>query len=138
MDGFMTNKAKILVLFANAYDMLDENKNKLTGCSVHYLFWGENGEAVMSAAEFDSSKPVGIQRAKCSLDLSARTKIVVAPAIYEGTFEMKVNGSGKAVQQLVDIAYVSHVEIKAKELPGFFAPGMITKEDKAQDAKAAK
>lgn len=33
----LTSKAKIVILFANQYDMKDESGNKLTGCSVHYL-----------------------------------------------------------------------------------------------------
>ena len=64
----LTSKAKIMILFANQYDMKDDSGNKVTGCSVHYLFWGENGEALASEAEFDPTKPVGVQRAKCSLD----------------------------------------------------------------------
>ena len=36
----LTNKAKIVILFANQYDMKDEAGNKLSGCSVHYMFWG--------------------------------------------------------------------------------------------------
>lgn len=37
----LTSKAKIMILFANQYDMKDDSGNKVTGCSVHYLFWGE-------------------------------------------------------------------------------------------------
>lgn len=44
----LTSKAKIMILFANQYDMKDDSGNKVTGCSVHYLFWGENGEACRS------------------------------------------------------------------------------------------
>ena len=43
----LTSKAKIVILFANQYDMKDEDGNKLAGCSVHYMFWG----AVRSAQE---------------------------------------------------------------------------------------
>ena len=46
----LTNKAKIVILFANQYDMKDEAGNKLSGCSVHYMFWGENGEVLASEA----------------------------------------------------------------------------------------
>ena len=42
----LTSKAKIMILFANQYDMKDDSGNKVTGCSVHYLFWGENGEVL--------------------------------------------------------------------------------------------
>lgn len=86
----LTNKAKIVILFANQYDMKDEAGNKLSGCSVHYMFWGENGEVLASEAQFDPTQPVGVQRAKCSVDSVLRNKIVVAPGLYEGTFEMTV------------------------------------------------
>lgn len=129
----MTSKAKILILFANSYDMKDESGNKLTGCSVHYLFWGENGEVLTSVAEFDPGKPVGVQRAKCSVESVLRSKIAVAPALYEGTFEMTVGSDGKPVSRLRDVAYISNVEILPKVNPGFVVPGMIQ-----PDAKAAK
>ena len=57
----LTSKAKIVILFANQYDMKDEAGDKLAGCSVHYMFWGENGEVLASEAEFDPTKPVGVQ-----------------------------------------------------------------------------
>lgn len=124
MDG-ITTKAKIVVLFANAYDMLDESKNKLTGCSVHYLFWGENGEKLFEQSEWDVSKPVGVQRAKCSLDSSIRQKIVIAPALYEGDFELAVGGDGKPVLKLRDVAYISNIDIKQRYVNGLVVPGMI-------------
>lgn len=133
----LTSKAKIVILFANQYDMKDESGNKLTGCSVHYLFWGEDGEAVASEAEFDPSKPVGVQRAKCSVESVLRNKIVVAPGLYEGTFEMTTGSDGKPVNRLRDVAFISHLEIKPKILPGFVVQGMIQPETK-EPGKAAK
>ena len=124
----LTSKAKIVILFANQYDMKDEDGNKLAGCSVHYMFWGENGEVL-------ASKPVGIQRAKCSVDSVLRNKIVVAPGLYEGTFEMTVGSDGKPVNRLRDVAFISHLEIKPKVLPGFIVQGMIQPEAPAPEAK---
>ncbi len=121
----LTSKAKILVLFANAYDMQDERGRALTGCSVHYLFWGENGEPLMSRTEFNPSKPVGIQRSKCSMDVALREKLVVAPGIYEGTFKTVTGGDGKPVLKLVDVAFVSFVDFVPRENPGFACPGML-------------
>ena len=34
-NASLTSKAKIVILFANQYDMKDEDGNKLAGCSVH-------------------------------------------------------------------------------------------------------
>lgn len=132
-------KAKILVLFANAYDMLDENKNKLVGCTVHYLFWGEQGERLLEESQWDVSKPVGVQRAKCSLDSSIRTKIPMAPAIYEGTFKMTVGGDGKPVMKLQDVAFYSNVRMQEHVIPGLAVPGMVVRENEPKaDTKAAK
>ena len=56
----LTNKAKIVILFANQYDMKDETGDKLSGCSVHYMFWGEDGEVLASEVQYDPTKPVGV------------------------------------------------------------------------------
>ncbi len=136
MDGIMT-KAKILVLFANAYSMLNERQEKLEGCIVHYMFWGEEGEKMISCREDDVNKPIGIQRAKCSMDISSRIKLAVAPAIYEGSFELTTGGDGKPVLKLVDAAYVCNVEMRERYVPGFIIPGMVVREE-PKDTKAAK
>jgi len=124
MDNVMTSKTNILILFANAYDMLNEKQQQMTGCSIHYLFYGEAGEALHGQSEWDASKPVGIQRAKCSADASVRSKITIAPAIYEGTFEMRVGGDGKPVLRLVDVSYICNVDFSPRFIPGLIVPGM--------------
>lgn len=126
--GNVAMKAKILVLFANQYEM--NEGGHMEGTSVHYLFWGENGEALLSQSEWDVNKPVGVQRAKVSLAKSMRQKLVIAPAIYEGSFEMKVGGDGKPVMKLIDVAYVSNVEIKSKVVNGLVVPGMVDPADR--------
>ncbi|MCM1113836.1 MAG: hypothetical protein NC399_11345 [Muribaculum sp.] len=121
----LTNKAKIVVLFANAYDMQDDRGRSMTGCSVHYLFWGEDGEALISKSEFNPAKPVGYQRAKCSMDYDLREKLVVAPALYEGTFVTVTGGDGKPVLKLKDVAFISHLDFVPRIIPGFVVPGMV-------------
>lgn len=131
MDGnVMTSKTNILILFANAYDMLNEKQQQMTGCSIHYLFFGESGEALYEQSEWDVSKPVGVQRAKCSADASVRSRITIAPAIYEGTFEMRVGGDGKPVLRLVDVAYICNVDFKPTFIPGLVIPGMKVPDEK--------
>lgn len=124
----MTAKAKILVLFANSYDMLTDDKKQMTGCSIHYMFWGENGEVLLEQSEWDASKPVGIQRAKCSIDAALRSKVPIAPALYEGEFYMTVGGDGKPVMKLKDIAFISCVRIKPHVINGLAVPGMVSPE----------
>lgn len=135
MQSF-TNKAKILVLFANCYDMVADGR-QVAGCSVHYLFWGEQGEALLEQSEYDVSKPVGVQRAKVSMDSVMRVRVPIAPAIYEGTFETRVGGDGKPVLRLVDIAYYSNVEFKERIVPGLVVPGMIIHKDPETQAERA-
>lgn len=129
MDG-ITNKAKIVVLFASNYNMLNEKQEQIKGCSVRYLFWGEEGEKLLEQSEWDINKPVGIQVAKCSMDFDLRTKMPIAPALYEGTFEMVVGGDGKPVLKLRDVAYISNISIKPKVVNGLMVPGMVMPEEK--------
>lgn len=149
MDGLMmkgmemVTKAKILVLFANSYNMLTEDKKQMTGCSIHYMFWGEDGEALLEQSEWDLSKPVGIQRAKCSIDEALRVKVPIAPALYEGEFYMTVGGDGKPVMKLKDISFISCVSIKPRVVEGLVVPGMVKQQLTAAapagtDAEAAK
>lgn len=121
----ITTKAKILILFANTYSMVDERGNALSGCSVHYLFWGEGGEKLMEESQWDVSKPVGVQRSKASIDSSLRVKIPIAPALYEGTFALATGGDGKPVLRLQDVAFISPVRIKENHIDGLIVPGMI-------------
>ena len=144
----LTSKALIMVLFANTYEMTNEKGQAMSGCTVHYMFWGEHGETLLPKAEYNPQKPVGQQRAKCSMDISLREKLVIAPAIYEGTFVTNVGGDGKPVLKLVDINYLAEVSMVPKILPGFNCPGMYDeetaasilgiKQDKPADAKGAK
>lgn len=121
----MTSKAKVVVLFANAYELENEQREKIKGCTIHYLFWGENGEAIAEQSEWDVTKPVGVQRAKVSLDYDVRRKIPIAPALYEADFRMTVGADGQPVLRMQDIAYVSNLDIKAKVVPGIVVPGMV-------------
>lgn len=124
IDG-LTTKAKIIILYAMPYDMITERQEQLKGCSVQYLFWGESGEKLFAQSEWDTSKPIGVQRAKCSVDYTCRQKIVIAPALYEGTFEMRVGGDGKPVLKLTDVAYISDISFAQHYVPGLVVPGMI-------------
>lgn len=123
--------------------MLNERQEQMKGCTVHYMFWGEDGERLVEQSEWDISKPVGIQRAKCSIDYDLRVKIPIAPALYEGDFMMAVGGDGKPVLKLLDVAYVSNISIQPKVIPGIMVPGMVTPaqpvaEDKAKASSASK
>lgn len=48
---------------------------------------------------------------------------------------MTVGSDGKPVNRLRDVAFISHLEIKPKVLPGFIVQGMIQPEAPAPEAK---
>lgn len=116
-------KADILVIFANAIDTVGEDGSKIRGCSIHYVF--VNTPAASRTVE-DVTKPVGMQRGKSWLDYDIRRKVRVAPAIYEGTFEMSVGSDGKPTLKLVDIGYKCHVEFVPYHIPAVEYPGMVS------------
>ena len=115
-------KTDILVFFANAIDTKGEDGSSIRGCTIHYVFMN-NVMGVQS--EYDITKPVGMQRGKSWVDYQMRDKVRIAPAIYEGTFEMAVGSDGKPTLKLVDIAYKSNVYFVPYVLPGLDLPGMV-------------
>ena len=44
----ISNKAKIVILYASTFNMLNEKQEQIKGCSVKYLFWGEDGEKLLT------------------------------------------------------------------------------------------
>lgn len=120
-----TNKVDIMIFYANAIDSTGEDGGQICGCSVHFLFWGEDGTAMVGQSEPDVSKALGMQRGKAWLDVSIRNKIRIAPAIYEGTFTMAVGSDGKPILKLIDVAYKCNVEMRPYKLKGLEIPGMV-------------
>lgn len=121
----LVSKTDILIFYANAFDSRGEDGSAINGCTVHYMFWGENGTALVGQSEPDVKKPIGMQRGKSWVDYGIRNKIRIAPAIYEGTFRMDVDSKGKPVLKLVDVAYKSNVRMQAYRINGLVIPGML-------------
>lgn len=106
------NKTKILVTFANIYDMPAEvGRDSMKGCSVEYYFYGEAGEALAPTISEDMTQPQGYRRSKVSMNYEKRAEIPVCPCICEGTFTMVTGSDGKPVMKLVDIEYVEPFDI---------------------------
>lgn len=118
----LTNKSDILVFFANAMDTVVEDGSRLRGCTIHYVFLNK---MISVQSEPDLTKPIGMQRGKSWVPYEMRDKVRLAPAIYEGTFEISVNSDGKPSLRLIDIAYRSNVRFQPYYLPGLVIPGMI-------------
>lgn len=134
MDGItMTTKLPILVTFANAVDSKGDDGKPIVGCTVNYFFLGEDNDGMNTRSEWDISKPVGQQRGKSWSDYDLREKIPLAPAVYEGTFSMKVGSDGKPVLTLIDVAYICNVMMVLKENPGLVVPGMLNPPSNAAD-----
>lgn len=109
----ISNKMRILVTFANTYDMPAENgRDAMKGCTVHYFFLGENGEAFRPQISSDPSLPIGYQRSKVSLDYTKRGKIDVVPGVYDGEFTMSVGSDGKPTLKLIDLSYVRSLDLR--------------------------
>jgi len=103
MNSFM----RILLMYANEYDIKDESGRSVRGCTINYYFYGEDGSALQTQAQKVGS--VGYQRAKCSLDYGARDHILRVPAIYDASFEMSVGSDGKPILKAIDLNYVQDV-----------------------------
>lgn len=117
-----TSKTDILIFFANAMDTTGEDGSRIYGCTIHFVFLNSLNFA---QSEYDITKNIGMQRGKGWLDYNMRDKVRIAPAIYEGTFEMHVDSKGKSMLRLVDVAYKSHVRFVPYVLPGLELPGMV-------------
>lgn len=91
-------KMKILVTFANIWKM----DNGTSGLTLNYFMYGENGELMQPMNDL-SGGTVGMQRAKCSLDTSLRSKISFVPGIYEAKMGFKIGSDGKPVMTIEDI-----------------------------------
>lgn len=104
MNSFM----RILLMYANEYDIKDESGRSVRGCTINYYFYGEDGSALQTQAQKVGS--VGYQAlAKCSLNYGARDHILRVPAIYDASFEMSVGSDGKPILKAVDLNYVQDV-----------------------------
>lgn len=132
-----SNKLDIIVFYVNAFDSITDKGEKLKGCTVHYLFYGENGFAMQGQHEEDISKPIGLQRGKSWVDFSIREKVTVAPAIYEGEFAPDFDKNGKMTMKLVDVAFKSFVKMEPYVIPDFYVPGMIASTETAAQNEAS-
>ncbi|MBQ7654970.1 MAG: hypothetical protein IJS41_00530 [Clostridia bacterium] len=121
-------KTRILVTFMSNYDMRTETGDRRTGCSVQYLFYGENGEELESKPVV-STEQNGWRAAKDSIDINCASKFVYVPGIYDADFRLRVGSDGKPVNRLVDVAYVGKPVITLER------PGYGGKAAKAADAQ---
>lgn len=104
------NKMRILVTFANQYDIQDD-RNSVKGMTLNYFFFGDHGEAFKSMNDLNGGA-VGYQRAKCSMDYSMRDKIKFVPGVYDAEMVMTVGSDGKPSLKVSDLEFVGQVNVQ--------------------------
>lgn len=99
-------KQKVIILFANQYEMTDEKTGeRKNGTSIMYIF-NTDLECMDNS---DGSK--GMRSAKSSSDYMLMHKVRRAPAMYEAEFSMKIGSDGKPVLKIEDLEYVADVVV---------------------------
>lgn len=96
-------KMRIILLFANAYQMAAEDGRVIEGVTCNYYF-NTSLEAVNNA-----NGSVGTRPAKGNMPYETFLKVKKAPAIYDADFEMSVDKDGKPVLKIIDVDYVDEV-----------------------------
>ena len=97
-------KQEIIVLFASPYRIVDERTGEVNeGVSVSYLLdpkfkpvQGANGQ-------------IGLKPAKASIETLELPNLIKAPALYEGTFNLKVGSNNKPELALQKVQYIGEV-----------------------------
>lgn len=102
-------EARILLMYAVPYDIQEEGRDNISGCSVHYFFFGKEGEELSFQHNTEGSA-IGYQRAKASIDFDKFSKIDCVPGIYDASFDMKVGGDGKPVLKIADVDFVCQAD----------------------------
>ncbi len=108
-------KSRILLMYAAEYSITDDGRTN-EGCSLQYYFFGDNGEQI--SPQQHAAGSIGYQRAKCSIDISAREKVIAAPAVYDAEFTMSVGSDGKPVLKIANLEYVGPVEFRLHQNGG--------------------
>ena len=125
INELMTSEADIMVFYANPVDSIGDDGRPIKGCSIHFLFCGNDGLGFKSSECEDINSSQGLQRGKGWLELDHRKKFSVIPAIYRGVFSMSVDKDGKPQLKLIDGAYKASLEFNTFVPEGINVPGMI-------------
>lgn len=107
------NKQRILLMYANEFDMKTEEGRMLKGCILNYFFFGQNGELLKS--QYDQVGNVGFQRAKSNVDYDMRNQVVCAPGVYDAEFEMSVGSDGKPVLKVSSLNFIGEANFSLAE-----------------------
>ncbi len=109
----MKLNSKILVLYSGVYDIEQEKGDNVRGCSLHYLFVGDDANGFESVHDKSRGNTAGMQRAKCSLPYDIfDQKITYVPGVYDALFEMTTGSDGKPVMKCVDLNFFSRCRLE--------------------------
>lgn len=112
------NKSKILLTYANTYDMQQDNGDRVRGTSVQYFFLGDDMK-LMDSKEVEYGKAGGVQRAKASMDYEVmKDKVKFVPGIYDADFSMSIGSDGKPVLKVIDMDFFAKCELKPVPVKG--------------------
>jgi len=96
---------KFIMLYANGYNMQNENGTTNEGISVRYLLT----ESLSPVTGTDGSRGVGV--AKVALPVEQGKNIKSVPGMYEGQFAMKAKSDGKVDFKLESVKFISDIEM---------------------------
>ena len=127
INQIITMESDVIVFCVNPIDSVGDDGKPIKGCSVHYLFCGNDGLGFKTAENIDINAKTGLNRGKAWLDYDQRVKFSMVPAIYRGIFELGAvdDKTGKPKLNLIDGAYKANLEIKTFVPEGINVPGMI-------------
>lgn len=112
-------KQKILITFGSPYDMITEEGDRLTGCSLQYFFFGDGGKDFAVMRDNGGGEAIGHKVMKSSVPVEERANLIAVPGVYEGEFEMTVNGQMKPVLKLIHIEYVESISFTSAPVDAF-------------------
>ncbi|WP_320990598.1 hypothetical protein [Hungatella sp.] len=98
-------KMQIILLYAGQYDMDGDRGGRVQGTSISYYF---NVDLV---AEDNVNGTKGTRPAKSTCEYQLMGKVKKAPALYDAEFSMSIGSDGKPVLKIIDVDYVSDIQI---------------------------
>lgn len=126
-------RQRIILLFANAYQMVDDAGKRLEGVTCNYYF-----NTDLSAVD-NINGSVGTRPAKGNMPYETFLKVRKAPALYDAEFELSVDKDGKPILKIVDVEFIEEVCIVPRsEAATFDAAGAAPAADAATVSSTSK
>lgn len=134
----MGMKQNILVTFGSAYDMVTEEGDRLTGCSVQFFLWGDRGEGFEVMKDNSDGEAIGHKVMKGTIPYEDRAKLLAVPGIYEGDFDLTADRNLKPVLKLKTVDYVQQISFSAVPVDAFGDPRPEKLEEPQPDTNVKK